>query len=106
MIEAKYRSNLNQPLYIDAEKIAKLEEFARRAGGVALIAVKLPRVGWFIVPVSEAPRTKNGAIRIDGETIEGSMTLDEYLRTVLNSPLTSYGVGRTGRERGDRVSGG
>ncbi len=99
VIEAKYRADLRQALYIDRDKAEKLLDFAHRAGGEAVIAVKIPRRGWYIVPVAAAQRTDSGALRIDEETLRNSFRLEDYINMMTSEALTSFGAGRRGQER-------
>ena len=98
VIEAKYRADLKQALYIERDKAEKLLDFARRAGGEAVIAVKIPRRGWYIIPVSRAQRTDSGALRIDEDALRNSFRLEEYVNMVTSEALTSFGAGRRGGE--------
>ncbi len=64
VVEVK-RGREGRRLYIPARQVEGLEEFARRAGGVAVVAVKLPRQGWRIHFLRDLPRTPGGSARVD-----------------------------------------
>ena len=81
VFEVKYRSEPG-PIYIDSSKIEKLKEFARRAGGEALIAVKYGRGEWRLIPVDECPST-GSSIRVDPELAEKKgIRLSEFVSRV------------------------
>lgn len=92
VFEVKYRRD-SWPLYIEAEQARKLREFARRAGGEALVAVKLPRRGWFLLRLAELVETPGGRLRIDEDALKKAATLDEFVNSVVNTPLTGFGAG-------------
>jgi len=87
VFEVKYRSSPS--IYISSEQVGRLREFAERAGAEPLIAVKIPRRGWYVVRLSEAKRTRNG-IKIDEDVISTALTLEAFVRSVVNEKLESY----------------
>ena len=99
VIEAKYRADLKQALYIERDKADKLLDFAHRAGGEAVIAVKIPRRGWYIIPFTAAQRTDSGALRIDEKTLNNSFRLEDYINMLTSEALTSFGAGRRVQKR-------
>ena len=81
-------------VYIDSSQVEKLVEFARRAGGMAFIAVKiLDGRGWRFVPVEKLSKTRGGSFKAELSEVErglrlrdlevlaskGFRSLDEYL---------------------------
>ncbi|NOZ89022.1 MAG: Holliday junction resolvase [Crenarchaeota archaeon] len=90
VFEVKYRRS-GGPLYVEAEQARRLEEFARRAGGEAYIAVKVPRRGWRLVPLESAAYTPSGRLRIGEEELETAPTLEEFIRSVVNAALPLEG---------------
>ncbi len=56
VIEIKSRSG-NSPIYLDSEQVLGLSEFARRAGGLALIAVRLRGGEWRFHTIDELEPT-------------------------------------------------
>ncbi len=93
VLEVKYRHSLSQPLYVPLPQVEKLLEFAQRAGGEPLIAVKVPRRGWFLIAIDKAKRTKT-ALRIDDEILAEALTLEEFITSTINVALTSYMANR------------
>uniref|UniRef100_A0A7C2Z229 Crossover junction endodeoxyribonuclease Hjc n=1 Tax=Ignisphaera aggregans TaxID=334771 RepID=A0A7C2Z229_9CREN len=90
VIEVKKRAKLDH-IYIDREQIEKLKEFARRAGGEPLIAVKVAekRV-WKAVPISNVKEVSMDKCRIDKGIIEQAEDLMNYLNSRINLGLDSY----------------
>lgn len=81
-------------VYIDAGQVEKLLEFARRAGGLAFIAVKiLDGRGWRFVPAGRLSETGGGSFKVGLGEVErglrlrdlevlvsgGYRSLDEYI---------------------------
>lgn len=91
VFEVKKRSKPS-PIYIDKDQIEKLKEFARRAGGEALIAVKISSLRtWKVVPlthINEHPTTAK--IKIDRDIIEKAEDLVEYINKKINVGLDSF----------------
>jgi len=90
VFEVKYRHSL--PIYIQKEQINRLLEFARRAAGEPYIAVKLPRRGWYIVPVENAVETRNG-YKISEEILESAQKLEAFINSVINITIDNYIMG-------------
>jgi len=90
VFEVKYRRSMNSgAIYVSRDKLERLKEFARRAGGEAFIAVKLPGKGWYLVS-SENVKQASTTVKIDVETLSKAIKLEEFIRSVLNAPLTSF----------------
>lgn len=64
VIEAK-KARPGRTLYVPARQVEGLREFAARAGGIALIAARIPGSGWRIHRLEELESTKSGSVRID-----------------------------------------
>ena len=89
VFEVKYRRK-PETIYISQRQITKIIEFARRAGGIALIAIKIGELGeWRIVPVDQL-EVSNNMFRISREVIESSPKLHDYLLAMITRKLTSY----------------
>jgi len=94
VIEVKKRSKLDH-IYIDRTQIEKLKEFARRAEGEAVIAIKVAELGsWKIIPLdiimNNTVEISSEKIRIDKEMIKNAEDLIEYLRKRINIGLDAY----------------
>ncbi len=90
VFEVKYRGEPG-PIYIDREKLEKLREFARRAGGEVYIAVKYGRREWMFVKPEDCRETPSG-IRVDPQTLEEKgVSLSALIGLVKGQQLiTSY----------------
>ncbi|MCS7099263.1 MAG: Holliday junction resolvase Hjc [Sulfolobales archaeon] len=89
VFEVKSRSKEGN-IYIEEEQIAKLVEFAARAGGKAFVAVKLPRQDWAFVPVERLELTSSG-YRIRRDILSDSLNLDQLeVLLGLRSTLLEY----------------
>ncbi len=91
-------------VYIDAGQVEKLLEFARRAGGMAFIAVKiLDGRGWRFVPAERLSRTRGGSFKVGLEEVERGLRLRdlEVLVSGAYRSLDEYiGDGETRRAPG------
>lgn len=68
-------------IYIYKQKIDRLAEFARRAGGEAYVAVKLKDISrWFFVPVDTLRSADGGFYAILREQLDGALSLEDLLR--------------------------
>ncbi|PUA33444.1 MAG: hypothetical protein B7O98_03215 [Zestosphaera tikiterensis] len=96
VFEVKSRAKLEN-IYIGKEQTQKLLNFARRAGGIPYIAVRLPHIGWKFIKL-DVNTEVNNTLKIDKETIEKApniagvladlnitKTLDTYLKQQLNT---------------------
>ncbi|MEB3778822.1 MAG: Holliday junction resolvase [Desulfurococcales archaeon] len=70
-----------KPVYINKRQANRLTEFAERAGGKALIAVKIPGKGWRLHEITKLQQTKKENLKIDDPTHGGlnPTQLDEIL---------------------------
>lgn len=92
VFEVKKRKEL-ETLYIDRNQLEKLLEFARRAGGEPLLAVKVGTPGcWKAVNVHELLRKAQEGIkvRVDRSIIEDAAELFTYLNAKLSKPLDTF----------------
>jgi Holliday junction resolvase len=95
VFEVKTRSKL-EAIYIEGDKVLKLKEFARRAGGEAFIAVKIKGEGWYFIPL-EALNYTGKHYRLDAETIkEQGLRFEELISRIVNSSLEMFGVRSAG----------
>jgi Holliday junction resolvase len=65
-------------IYVRKEQVRKLREFARRAGGRAYIAVRVPNKGWKFVPVEDLEETSRN-YKISRDALERSGSLAAVL---------------------------
>ena len=63
------------PFYVPEEQARKLEEWARRAGALPLVAVYTNR-RWYFVPLEEADRVE-GARRITSEHLKKALGVED-----------------------------
>jgi Holliday junction resolvase len=90
VFEVKKRSKLGH-IYVDKEQVEKIREFARRAGGEALVAVKITELKvWKVVPITFIKEVSIDRVRIDREVIEQAQDLIEYLNSKVNITLDKY----------------
>ncbi len=93
VFEVKSRSK-EETIYLEREQVAKIAEFARRAGGRAYVAVRIPDRGWTFVPVENLEPTETGfkvrkeslAEGLDLEQLEVSLGLRETLLKYVKPP--------------------
>ncbi len=78
VLEVKYRAK-RETIYVEGEKIERLREFARRAGGRVMIAVKYAGEEWRFIDPSSCPVTDGGRLRIDPELVDKGLTLREVI---------------------------
>ncbi len=87
--EVKYRKRI-ETIYLPRNQVEKLLEFARRAGGIALIAIKISELReWRIIPV-EKLEPVGDRFRISRSVIEKSPKLSDYVSSVLTHTLDRY----------------
>lgn len=73
-------------VYMEEYRYRRLADFASRAGGVAVLAVKYVGTGvWRVVPLELGERTPSGYYRYPRRLVEGSKTLEEVLAEVKGS---------------------
>ncbi|MCC6057556.1 MAG: Holliday junction resolvase [Desulfurococcaceae archaeon] len=90
VFEVKKRSKLDH-IYIDKDQIEKLKEFARRAGGEALIAAKITELKiWKAIPIELVKEVSANKVRVDREVIEQAQELIKYLESKVNITLDKY----------------
>lgn len=90
VFEVKKRSKLDH-IYIDKDQIEKLKEFARRAGGEALIATKITELKiWKAIPIELVKEVSANKVRVDREVIEQAQELIKYLESKVNITLDKY----------------
>ncbi|RLG82200.1 MAG: Holliday junction resolvase [Thermoprotei archaeon] len=90
VFEVKARSRAGT-IYIDEGQVRKLLTFAERAGGRAYIAVRLPHIGWRIIPASALERVKGGRYRLRKDIIEVGEGIAGVLKDLgIVKPLTQY----------------
>ncbi len=63
VIEVK-RARRGRPLYLRREQVEGLREFARRAGGLAVVAAHIPGVGWRFHMIDGLEETASGNLKI------------------------------------------
>ncbi|HID80459.1 MAG TPA: Holliday junction resolvase [Ignisphaera sp.] len=89
VFEVKYRRRL-ETIYIPHHQVAKILEFARRAGGIPLIAVRIGELKeWRVIPVDKLELVNN-MFKISREVLENSPKLHDYISNMLTRKLTSY----------------
>lgn len=84
VIEVKYRSRPGT-VRIDAEKISRILEFARRCGGEAYIAVKFRGSEWRFVRVDSPSE-----VVIRPEDLDGGLTLDQLVGRLKSRSLEGF----------------
>ena len=79
VMEVKTREK-RETIYIPDTQIRKLLEFARRSGGVPLIAVKyMDGSGWKFIRVDYLERTQTGSWKITPELYDKGYTIEDLL---------------------------
>ncbi len=78
VMEVKSRTKLST-IYVREEQIRKLINFAKRAGGQAYIAIKIPYRQWKIVPLSKLKQTSSGTYKVEKEVIEKALGIEQIL---------------------------
>lgn len=92
VLEVKYRARPTT-IPMDCDRVARLVEFARRAGGEAHVAVKYARESWRIMPIEPlASMCSDGAqsASISPDQVRQSMTLEDYVRGILNMDIMRF----------------
>lgn len=89
VFEVKYRKKI-ETVYLPRNQVEKLLEFARRAGGIALIAIKISELHeWRVIPV-EKLEPIDDKFRIPRSVIEESPRLNDYISPMLTHTLDKY----------------
>ncbi len=90
VFEVKSRSSVEN-IYIKEEQVRKLLNFTERAGGKAYIAVKIPYLGWRMIPVSKLEKTPGGRYRLSKDLIISAKGMEQVLTDLgLIKPITNY----------------
>ena len=91
VIEVK-KARRGKPLYIPSRQVKGLREFAERSGGLAVIAVKIPRSEWRIHELSGLGLTPGGSARISDP--ESGLRLEAFDEILFpkSKRLTDYTV--------------
>lgn len=90
VFEVKKRNKLGH-VYINKDQIEKIKEFARRAGGEALIAIKISALrAWKAIPLAHTKEVSPSKVRIDKEVIEQADDLLTYLNNKISTTLDNY----------------
>jgi len=79
VLEVKRRSEVAN-IYIDSEQYSKLMNFAKRAGGKAYIAIKIPYREWVFIDASKLERLSSGKYRVSKEDINNGLRLGDVLK--------------------------
>lgn len=64
VVEVKTARNGEDAVYIESHKILAMEEFARRAGGKAFVAVRIRGGEWRFHPLEELEVTRGGNFKV------------------------------------------
>jgi len=91
VFEIKVRWKRNT-IYINKEKVKRLKEFAKRAGGEPFIAVKIiDHIDWKFIPVDQLEKTGKGNYKLSMESLREALTLSNLLGLIDNSrKITDY----------------
>lgn len=90
VLEIKSRSKLSN-IYIDREQIEKLKEFARRAGGEALVAIKISSLRiWKAIPITQINEFSSSKVKIDRNVLQNAEDLISYINKRVNLSLDNY----------------
>nr|KJR71816.1 MAG: Holliday junction resolvase [Vulcanisaeta sp. AZ3] len=84
VIEAKYRSK-GKPIRIEAKKVEKLLEFAKRAGGDAYVAIKYRGDEWRFLPI-----TSGGDITVRPGDLSKAYTIEQLINKYVSKSLTEF----------------
>ncbi len=67
-------------IYLDRAKVERLKEFAKRAGGMAFIAVKIvDRTDWRFIPVEMLEETRGGNFRVNLDSPSNVLSLENIV---------------------------
>jgi Holliday junction resolvase len=81
VISVKYRSTLGT-IYVSQDELKKMVDFARRADGVIIVAVKVKELGdWRVVPLTNTSTSINSTdkVTITVEMIRNAKGLEEWV---------------------------
>ncbi|MET1101129.1 MAG: Holliday junction resolvase Hjc [Pyrodictiaceae archaeon] len=81
-------------IYLDKTKISRLLDFAERAGGKALLAVKTSK-HWLLLDLNKLIDTQkdadaNNKLRIRLDQLNNAITINEFITVIKNKPLINY----------------
>ncbi len=82
-------------IYLDRAKVERLKEFAKRAGGMAFIAVKIvDRTDWKFIPVETLEETRGGNFRVNLDSSSNVLSLENIVGMSDSvKSITEYMVG-------------
>jgi Holliday junction resolvase len=92
VFEVKVRSKPSS-IYIDRNQLSKVIEFARRASGEALLAIRITSLKiWKAVPVNEISidSTTSNKIKISRDVIDRSEDLFSYISRKISRSIEEY----------------
>lgn len=92
VFEVKVRSRPSS-IYVDRSQLNKVIEFARRASGEAVLAVRISSLRiWKAIPISEADLNSNtsGRVKISRDTIDKSEDLFTYISKRISRSIEEY----------------
>ncbi|MCG2879729.1 MAG: Holliday junction resolvase [Vulcanisaeta sp.] len=84
VLEVKYRSE-RKPVRIEEEKVSKLLEFAKRAGGDAYVAIKFKGDDWRFIPITE-----KASIVVKPDDLDGAYTLEQLISKYVSRSLLDF----------------
>ncbi|MFP3216850.1 MAG: Holliday junction resolvase Hjc [Vulcanisaeta sp.] len=84
VLEVKYRSE-RKPVRIEEEKVSKLLEFAKRAGGDAYVAIKFKGDDWRFIPITE-----KASIVVKPDDLYGAYTLEQLISKYVSRSLLDF----------------
>jgi Holliday junction resolvase len=84
VLEVKYRSE-RKPVRIEEEKVSKLLEFAKRAGGDAYVAIKFKGDDWRFIPITE-----KASIVVKPDDLNGAYTLEQLISKYVSRSLLDF----------------
>ncbi|MCG2862802.1 MAG: Holliday junction resolvase [Vulcanisaeta sp.] len=84
VFEVKYRSE-RKPVRIEEEKVSKLLEFAKRAGGDAYVAIKFKGDDWRFIPITE-----KASIVVKPDDLDGAYTLEQLISKYVSRSLLDF----------------
>ena len=79
-IKTVYRE---KTVYVPGHQVEKLQEFIRRAGGKAYIAVKIVGEGtWRFIPLEQLMKTSGGNYKVDKESMSKALKIRDLVSTI------------------------
>jgi len=82
VISVKYRSSLGT-IYVSRDEMRKMVDFANRAGGIMIVAVKVKELGdWRVIPLSTTSNIYRSIekLAITVDMIRNAKRLEDWLR--------------------------